>query len=211
MALPAGNQPDYHRYYTIEMDDVTAAQTAYVPVSSRGRVVAVYTVLHGSVATTDAVLTPKINGTAMASGGQKITAASPSAAGSGYAVGDRMEIVGGDGVSAIVQVATLTGSGVATVTMYRQGDYFRLPPTTASVVPIGSCAGTGATFTHTDGSADATITVTAEGSAAGDVDSTTVSRLNNVKPGDSLQLTSNGGPDDAATRLTAIFVVREAN
>jgi hypothetical protein len=210
MALPV-TAPDFHRYYMVEMDDVTLAQTAYVACGGRGRVVAVYTVLHGAVATTDAVLTPKINGTAMAAGGQKITAAAVAAAGSGYAVGDRMQIVGGDGTPAIVTVATLDGTGVATVTMASEGDYVRLPPTTASVVPIASCAGTGATFTHTDGSADATITVTAASSAAGNVDSCRPSRLNDVNVGDTLQLTSDGGPDDTPARLTAVFVVREAN
>src|SRR5262245_56262099 len=129
MALPITG-PDFHRYYTVEMTDVTLATTNYVTAAGPGRVVAVYTALHGAIATTNAILTPKINGTAIALGGQKITAASPAAAGSGYAVGDRLNVLGGNGVPTILVVATLSGSGVASVTVEHQGDYHELPPTT---------------------------------------------------------------------------------
>jgi hypothetical protein len=81
----------------------------------------------------------------------KVTAATPSAAGSGYAVGDTVTLSGGTGVlNAILTVATLSGSGVATVTVLIGGNY-SVAPTNPAAQGSTSGSGTGATFTLTTG------------------------------------------------------------
>jgi hypothetical protein len=69
------------------------------------------------------------------------------AGGTGYVVGDQITLTGGTGLSAaILQVATLSGSAVATVTVIRNGSYTAVP---GNPVAQGSTTGvgTGATFT----------------------------------------------------------------
>lgn len=66
--------------YTVvaELDDISTASTTYVVAPSDGRVIRVYSVIHGAIATADAVLTASINGTAMTNG--TITVANTSSA-----------------------------------------------------------------------------------------------------------------------------------
>ena len=66
MALPL-RLPFGYRTYTCELTDVSTETSAYVPIAGRGKVVAVYTVLQGTVTGTS-ILTFKINGTAMTGG-----------------------------------------------------------------------------------------------------------------------------------------------
>jgi hypothetical protein len=70
-----------------------------------------------------------------------------SAGGTGYVVGDQITLAGGTfSVAAILQVATLSGSAVATVTVVRNGMYSAVPSNAvAQASTTGS--GTGATFT----------------------------------------------------------------
>jgi hypothetical protein len=86
-----------------------------------------------------------VNATASTASG----APTPSAAGSGYVVGDQITLTGGTFLVAVtVQVATLSGSGVATVTLVEGGRYTAIP---GNPVAQGSTtgSGTGATFTVT--------------------------------------------------------------
>lgn len=98
-----------------------------------------------------------------------VTAAAPSAAGSGYAVGDTIIIAGGTGIlSTILTVATITGAGptggVATASVLVGGSYSNPPASPASQAST-SGSGTGATFTLTD-------------TVSGDPNSTQISDLN---------------------------------
>lgn len=77
------------------------------------------------------------------------TAATPSAGGSGYVVGDTITATGGTAISQpVFQVATLSGSAVATVTVAYPGFYSATP---ANPVAQGSTSGvgTGCTLTVT--------------------------------------------------------------
>lgn len=75
------------------------------------------------------------------------------AAGSGYSVGDILTVVGGAGTAATFKVATLSGSGVATLTAtstyFAPGAYSAIPSNAASTTDSG--AGTGCTLTITWG------------------------------------------------------------
>lgn len=77
-----------------------------------------------------------------------VTAGAVVAGGSGYQVGDVLGIVGGTNVfnQALLQVATLSGNAVATVTVFVNGTYGTLPSGTVSTT---GGHGTGATFTLT--------------------------------------------------------------
>jgi hypothetical protein len=86
--------------------------------------------------------------------GVTATEAVDSAPGTLYAVGDLITLTGGTAVKqTILQVATLSGSGVATVTIVDGGLYTTAP---ANPVSQGSTTGlgSGATFTLTTGAAD---------------------------------------------------------
>lgn len=208
MALPVTLNPAY-RTYQIEMDDVSAEATAYVVAGGRGRVVAIYTVLHGAITTADSVLTPKINGVEMTSGGKKLASATVDDGGSGYAVADVILLRGGHGVPASVEVATVSSDAVATVTVPSAGDYSEVPPDPVAQAFVVPAAGQkDATFALTMTDNDATITVATSGSAAGVIDSCFPSGFNVVQAGDKIELASDGG-SDTTMRLTATVVVRE--
>lgn len=208
MAIQTSLNHDY-RTYVLELTDVSASSSTYAIAVGRGRVVAVYTVLHGAISGANATLTPKINGVSMTAGGRGVASAAVQSGGTGYSVGDLLVLRGGHGAAARLAVATLSGSAVATVTVDRAGDYSEIPADPVAVALATPSAGqSGATFNLTMSSNTATITVAQSGSAAGDVDSCFPSGLNTVNPGDYLQLTSNGNSDDTA-RLTAVFVVNE--
>lgn len=66
MALPT-KLPIGYRVYTAEMTDVSTSSSTYIPVVARGKVVAIYTVLHGTVTGTSA-MTFSINATAITGG-----------------------------------------------------------------------------------------------------------------------------------------------
>lgn len=201
-----------HRVYTLEMDDVSAEASNYVAVGGRGKVVAVYTVLHGAITTADSVLTPKINGTAMLTGFKSVSSAAVAAGGTGYSVGDLITLQGdraGSANAPRLAVATLDGSAVATVTVNRAGDYRETPGDPVGQAYVTPAAGqTGATFNLTMVSNTATITITQSGSAAGDIDSCFPTGQNTVEAGGYLELASNGG-SETTIRLTALFVVLE--
>lgn len=78
--------------------------------------------------------------------------ATVSAGGMGYNVGDRIAVAGGSGVeqAAVFEVATLTGSAIATVTLIDGGVY----------LSGGTPANPAATATLTGGGSSATLTVT---------------------------------------------------
>jgi hypothetical protein len=87
-----------------------------------------------------------------------LISATVSAAGSGYLVGDVLTFVGGTSTSvAQVRVATVSGTAVATVTVFFNGSYTVLP---SSPVAVTGGSGTGATFTFSFGLSAATITST---------------------------------------------------
>jgi hypothetical protein len=84
----------------------------------------------------------------------RATTATVSAAGTGYNVGDILEVQGGSNrCKAKFQVATLTGAapnGVATVTLFEDGGaYSSTPSNPASATKIGPTAGTGSGCTLT--------------------------------------------------------------
>lgn len=68
----------------------------------------------------------------------------PVAAGSGYVVGDQLTVVGGNFTEqAVLTVATLAGSAIATVTINNPGTYIEYP---TSPVAVTGGTGTGVTF-----------------------------------------------------------------
>lgn len=95
--------------------------------------------------------------------GATVTAASPAASGANYAVGDTITLTGGTVVrNALLTVATLSGSGVASVTVTDGGLYTTAPSNPASQ-GSSSGSGTGATFTLT--TATSSLLSTATGTA----------------------------------------------
>jgi hypothetical protein len=79
----SGTWTDLTKYYalTIELDDISTSSSSYVAVPYNGTVTKVTAVLHDTIATADATLTSKINGT-------DITTGSLTVAFSGSAGGD---------------------------------------------------------------------------------------------------------------------------
>lgn len=71
---------DVYDVLTAELDDISTASSTWVVSPFAGDIDEVWTVLHGSIATSDATITPKIGGTAMTGGGITV-AQSGSAAG----------------------------------------------------------------------------------------------------------------------------------
>lgn len=83
--------------------------------------------------------------------GDRAASATPSAAGTGYAVGNILEVQGGSTrCKAKFRVATLSGSGVATVTAFEDGGaYSSTPSNPASTTKVGPTAGSGTGCTLT--------------------------------------------------------------
>ena len=81
-----------------------------------------------------------INVTTTGSGPYVVSVAAVNAGGSGYSVGDRLEIAG-TGTKAIITVATLSGSAVATVTITSAGSY-SVNPAASGVATTHSKVGT---------------------------------------------------------------------
>lgn len=79
-----------------------------------------------------------------------ISAATVSAGGTGYTVGDRLTVVGGTGIAGVLVVATLSGTAVATVTVSAldAGSYTVVP---VNPVSVAGGTGSGATFNLTTG------------------------------------------------------------
>ena len=77
-------------------------------------------------------------------------------AGSGYAIGDTITLVGGTGTATTFTVATLSGSGVATLTVTNNGSYTVVPSNPVSTTTSG--AGTSCTINMTWGITSPTIT-----------------------------------------------------
>ena len=88
-------------YLTVEIDDISTAGQSYIYCPVAGTVTSIGSVLNGAIATSDATLTAKINGTAITGGAITVATASsaagdvdtatPSAANT-VAVGDALEI-----------------------------------------------------------------------------------------------------------------------
>jgi hypothetical protein len=55
-------------FLTVKMSDVSTAGSVYVAVPDGGRVIKIYSVLGGTIATADAVITAKVGSTAMTDG-----------------------------------------------------------------------------------------------------------------------------------------------
>ncbi len=55
--------------YTVQIDDISTAQSAWVVVNSSGTVQKIYSVIDGVIITTDAGITPKIGGVSITNGG----------------------------------------------------------------------------------------------------------------------------------------------
>ena len=94
--------------------------------------------------------------------GMLAISATVSAGGSGYVVGDVLTVSGGTQTGkAEFQVATLSGSAVATVSLLQAGTYTTLPTNPAATTTGG--AGTGATLTVSWGVELITVTATGSG------------------------------------------------
>lgn len=79
----------------------------------------------------------------------QVTGAAVVDGGSGYAVDDILRVVGGEYYpDALLKVATLSGSAVATVTVDRAGQYLREPADPVDTVNLTG-SGSGATFNLT--------------------------------------------------------------
>ena len=76
--MPTFNLNEYA--ITCDIPDISTADQVYVVAPFGGEIVAIYSVIHGAIATADAVLTAKIGGTAV-TGGVITVANSSSAAG----------------------------------------------------------------------------------------------------------------------------------
>lgn len=88
-------------------------------------------------------------GLIVSSVGSSAATATPSAAGSGYVVNDTITLTGGTFVKPVIlTVATLSGSGVATVTITDSGLYTAIPTNPVAQAST-SGSGVGATFTMT--------------------------------------------------------------
>lgn len=68
------------KYFNVEIPDISTSDQRYVVPGFRGKVRRINSVINGAIATSDATLTPKINGTAMTNGAITV-AQSGSAAG----------------------------------------------------------------------------------------------------------------------------------
>ncbi len=104
--------------------------------------------------------------------GNRIASATVSAAGTGYAVGNILEVQGGSArEKGKVQVATISGSGVATVTVFETGGaYSSTPSNPAATTKVGPNAGTGSgctlTVTYTGLIGTSALAITGAGSGA---------------------------------------------
>ena len=66
-------------FLTVKLSDVSTAGSAYVVAPDAGKIIKIYSVLGGAIATADAGITTKINGTAVTGGGITIANASSAA------------------------------------------------------------------------------------------------------------------------------------
>tara|TARA_Y100000114_G_scaffold43216_1_gene38649 strand:- start:2453 stop:2947 length:495 start_codon:yes stop_codon:yes gene_type:complete len=55
-------------YITLDIDDVSTAGSVYLPLNFSGTITSISSVLHGTIATADTTLTPKISGTNITDG-----------------------------------------------------------------------------------------------------------------------------------------------
>lgn len=79
MAYPRIPRADA-KFLTIEIEDISTAGQSYIAPGFDGKIVQITSVINGTIATANAVLTPKISGTAV-TGGAITVAYSGSAAG----------------------------------------------------------------------------------------------------------------------------------
>lgn len=68
-------------FVTVEIEDISTAGQSYIPVPAGGKVIKIWSAINGAIATADATLTAKINGTAITGGAITVTQ-------SGSAAGD---------------------------------------------------------------------------------------------------------------------------
>lgn len=116
--MPYPYVPDVrNKFFTIEIPDISSADQRYFVPGFSGRIRKIWSVIDGTIATADADLTTKINGTAV-TGGLITVTASGSAAGNvdsavptalnEFAVGDAIEVeTDGASTNAITVMVTL--------------------------------------------------------------------------------------------------------
>lgn len=145
-----------------------AAGSQGINISNGGTVTAITGVTSGSYTTipTITISPPTTAGGVQATGTvamQLLTGSTIASPGTGYAIGDTITLAGGTfSAAAVLTVATLSGSGVATYTTSNAGTYTVLP--TSPITTTTSGSGTGFTLTGLWGVRTTAYTVTAAGS-----------------------------------------------
>lgn len=121
MSLPQP-RPLNDKYLTAYLADVSAASSTFVVSPARGKVVAIYTALHGAITGADSALTAKINGTAI-TGGAITVAYSGSAAGDvDSCVPTGANVVNaGDAIEIASDGASSTTAGLTVTVVIREG------------------------------------------------------------------------------------------
>lgn len=165
MAWHAGTTSGYRDAVAKMVQMATSQHVSAVAVNAGGTgytVGDILTVPHtggGLLAATAEVLT--LSGSAVATVklrnmgaySNRMATATVSAGGTNYAVGDILEVAGGTSTEkARVRVATLSGSSVATLTIYEGGGAYSVAPTgtlTTTLVGPSTGTGTGCTITFT--------------------------------------------------------------
>ena len=150
-AFTSPGSGSYREFMTALVAMATSQHVSAVAVNAggSGHVVGdLITITHGSayldlVLEVTAVSSGAITAVRINNGGafaERVASAVVNAGGSGYAVGDILEVQNGTGAGtekAKFQVATLSGSAVATVTLFETGGAYSTTPTTTAAATIG--------------------------------------------------------------------------
>ena len=134
----------------------------YIPVPDGGKVIKIATILNGAIGTANAVLTAKINGTAVTGGVVTIATASSAAGDLDSAVPTAANEVAEDGLLEIetngASTNTIVVNGMITI---RRQEFLQMHP-----YPIISVGAVAKTVTSSGSSAETTIPLDASGSTA---------------------------------------------
>lgn len=136
-----------------------------------------------------------------------------SAGGSGYAVGDDITLTGGVGVPAVLTVATLAGSAVATVTIKQSGSYSTTPSNPVAQSSTNG-SGAGATFTLTyfsAASAISSINAAGSGYAVGDTITLAGGTARYQTQITVTAVNSSGGVTSASIGLAGLYTTAPSN